>query len=107
MDLAVFHPDRLVSQAAYQREIVRNKNDRDPLAFELLNTTHTTLLEEQVAYRERFVNDQDIGIHMDRHGEREADKHAARVCPHRTVDKITDLRKFFDTGNSCPRLRIG
>src|ERR1051326_2241212 len=106
MHLAMFHPDRVVCEAAYQCEIVGHKNDCHPITFELMDTTHTTLLEKQVPNGKRFVHDQDIGIHMNGYGEREADKHTARVSPDRTIYKLTDLRKFFDGRNSRAGFRV-
>src|ERR1051326_3567777 len=75
--------------------------------LELLNAADATLLKENVAYRKSFVHDQNIGIHMNGDGKREADKHAAGIRLYRTIDKLSDLREFFDRGDPFACLGVG
>src|SRR5205085_9247615 len=105
--LPMLHPDRVVREAADQAEIVRNENDRDPLLLELLNPANTPLLEEEVANGQRFVDDENIRIHMDGHREGEPDKHSAGICPDGAVHELTNLCKLFDRGNELTGLRVG
>ena len=77
-------------------KIMRNKNNRHALMFEVQNTANASLLEEQVAHRKGLVDDENVGIHVDRHRERETYKHAARVCFDRTVNEFADFGELLD-----------
>ena len=102
----MFHPNRPVRQTAHGAQIVRDKNDGHALMLELLNSTDASLLEENIADRKRFVDDQDVGIHVNRHREREPDKHSTGIRFQRPIHEFADLGKFLDRGNSLAGLSI-
>ena len=69
-------------------------HDQDRLAvvLELADPLHALGLERLVADGDDLVDQQDVGIHVDRDGEAEADVHARGVVADRVVDEV------FDTG---------
>ena len=69
-----------------------------PRRPQLVNFAHAPLAEIDVAHGQRFVHQQNLGIHVNRHRERQAHSHAARVCLYRLIDKIADLREGGDVG---------
>ncbi len=106
IDGAVVHPDRPVGQSPDGIQVVRHKDDRDATALHLKDFPHAALLEVVVADRQRFIDDEDVGIHMNCHCECQTDKHAAGVSLHGTVDEFADLGERFDRRNAHPSLRI-
>jgi hypothetical protein len=103
----VIHPDGTVSKTSYGFQIMRNENDRHTLMFELLNPANAALLKEKIADRQRFVHDQDVGIHMNRHSESEPDEHATGIGFYRAIDEISYFRKLFNRRYALSGLCIG
>src|SRR6266540_6848816 len=56
----------------------------------------TLLLKEDIANRERLVNNQHISPHMCLYGEGQPYNHTARVHLHRLLDKLADIRERGD-----------
>ena len=54
------------------------------------------LLEREVADRQHFVEQQDLGLEMRRDRERQAHVHAARIALDRRVDELLDLGEVDD-----------
>ena len=86
------HPDRAVGESSDRFEIVGYEHNRDATILHLLYPPDAPLLKKDIAHRERFIHDQNAGIHVNCHGKGQAHKHAARVSFHLAVDKLTDLR---------------
>src|SRR5262245_18657968 len=86
---------------------MRNKYDRHILMLELLNSPYAALLKEKIADRHRFTADQDLGIHVNRHGESKSNEHTAGVGLHRPIDEISYFGKFFNRRNAFTGLRVG
>src|SRR5262245_10789534 len=107
MNLAVVHPDRSIRQAPHRLEVMRHEENRHALLLHLLDASHAALLKENVADRKRLVDDEDIGIKMDRDGKRQANEHAARIRFYRPVDEVADFRKLFNRRDSSPGLGVG
>jgi hypothetical protein len=55
--------------------------------------SHTFLDEKNIANRQRFIDDQDIGSHMGRDCESETHCHPAGIRFNRLIDEFTDVRK--------------
>src|SRR5262245_21745337 len=106
MQSSVIHPYGAIRETADSFQVVRHEQDRDPLLFELLYASNTTLLEENVADGKSLVHDENVGIHVDGHSESQPDEHATRVRFDRSVDEITNLGKLLDRRNAIARLRI-
>ena len=86
---------------------MRNENDRHTLMLELLNPANAALLKEKITDRQRLVDDQDVGIHVDGYGEGKPDEHAAGIGLYRTIDEIAYFRELFNRRDPLPRLYIG
>src|SRR5207249_7906474 len=69
-----------------------DKQDRAALARDVAHLAEALPLKCNVADREYLVDDQDVGLEVGRHGEREPHIHAARVVLDRRV------QEGFDTG---------
>src|SRR5687767_1148053 len=96
MNSAVIHPDDPVGEAPDGIEIMRDEQDRHALMLELLDTTDAALLKEDVANGKRLVDDQDVGIHVDRYRKRQAHEHSARICFNRPIHEFADLGELLD-----------
>ena len=90
------HPDCLVAELADAAEAVADEDDRPRLGAELAHLREGLLLEARVPGREGLVDQEDVGLHVDRNGEREPAVHARRVGAHRHVDEVTELREVGD-----------
>ena len=67
-----------------------------PCAPEVGELLHALLLELRVADREHLVDQQDVGVDVDRHREAEAHVHARRVVLHRLVDELLEPGEVDD-----------
>ena len=54
------------------------------------------MLEDHVPDRQRFVHQQDVGVGMNGHGERQAHEHPARVSLDRLINEVADLGEVKD-----------
>src|SRR5580704_8529112 len=61
-----------------------------------MNLPHAALAEIDIADRERFVHQQDLGVDVNRYCERETNCHATGVGFNRLVHKVADLSELFD-----------
>ena len=59
------------------RDGMRDKNDGDAARAQFMNLAHAAMAEISVPHRERFVNDQNLGVHADRDCERQPHRHPA------------------------------
>ena len=67
-----------------------------PSSLELLHPVEALLLEALVADGEHLVDEQDVGLDVDRHGEAQTDVHARRVVLHLVVDELLELGELDD-----------
>ena len=72
------------------------KDDGDALLAQLVDLPHAALREIDVADRQRFVDDQDLGVELHGDGERQPNDHAARIGFERLVDELADLGERQD-----------
>ena len=67
-----------------------------PLLRHVVHLAEALLLELRVAHRQHLVDDQDLGLEVRGHRERQPHVHAARVVLHRRVDELLDLGERDD-----------
>lgn len=76
--VAFFDPEGLFAEALYLIDAVRDEQKRRAVLFnELIDTILAFLLEQEIAYRQCFVNDEDVGDGRGGDCERDARNHAA------------------------------
>ena len=73
---AAVEPERLVAEPLDQAERVRDEQDRLAAPAELGELVEALVREALVADRQHLVDQQHVGIDVDRHGEAEAHVHA-------------------------------
>jgi hypothetical protein len=69
-----------------------------------MELVETLLLERRVANREHLVDQEDIGIDLDHHREREPHVHAGGVVLQLQLRELLELREFDDPVHALPRL---
>src|SRR4026208_2462642 len=67
---SMFEPDGRVTQVLHSRHVVGNEQDGFAVLLHLANPSHAALLEVNVPYGERFIDEQDPGIDVAGHRER-------------------------------------
>ena len=67
-----------------------------PRERSLVHLAHAALPEIDVADGQGFIHQQDLRVHVDRHGECQADHHAARIGLDRLIDEVADLGEILD-----------
>ena len=77
-------------------ERVRHQQNRLAAPLELAELVEALVREALVADREHFVDEQDIGIDVNRHGKPEPHVHAGRVRLDRRVDEFLQLGELDD-----------
>src|SRR5258708_10770115 len=61
-----------------------------------MDLTHAALAKINIADGQRFVHQQDLRVHADSDGEREAYGHAARIGLDRLEHEVADFGEIFD-----------
>ena len=85
-----------VAELAGEVQAVRDEHDRLAVALEGPDALQALALEGLVADREHLVDEQDVGVDVDGHGEGQPDVHAGRVELHRRVDELLDAGEVDD-----------
>ena len=93
---AIEHERGTIGQALNQTKIVRDEDYGNVLFPEFLELLDAPASEDCVAYGEGFIDDQYLGVDVNRGRKREANVHAAGIFFNRPVDELTDLCKRFD-----------
>ena len=75
---------------------MRDEQDRLAAAAELRELVEALVREALVADREHFVDQQHVGIDVDRDGEAQPHVHAGRVGLDRRVDELAQLGEVDD-----------
>jgi hypothetical protein len=86
----------LVTQVTDRPQTVRDDDDRLPGRAHVVDLLQAALLELRVAHCEHFVDEEDVGIDVDRDREPESYVHARRVVLHRRVDELLDAGEADD-----------
>ena len=95
-DSSVQHEGRAIGQALDQAKIVRYQEHGDVLAAQLFEFLHAPAGEDRVADGQRFIDDQDFGIDVNRGGKCQANVHAAGVLFDWPIDELADFRERLD-----------
>ena len=93
---AVVEDERPVADLAGGLGGVGDEHDRAALGLELLDPAQAFHLERLVADGEDFVDEEDVGVEVDGHGEAEAHVHPRRVVLDRFVDELGELGELDD-----------
>ena len=94
--LPVLEQQRPVAEAVHGAHVVRDEEDRRVGALDPLELLEALLLERRVADREDLVDEQDVGVHLDHHAERQADHHPARVVLELDLGELAELGEVDD-----------
>ena len=98
---------RAIAEALDGAHVVRDEEHRLALVAHAVELVEALLLEGGVADGEHLVDQQDVGVHLDRHREREPDLHAGRVVLELEVDELLELGELDDLVEALARLRAG
>ena len=79
-----------------EEQVVRDQHERSPCALEVADGVQALALEALVADGEGLVDEDDLGIEVDRHREAEPHVHAGGVGPDRHVDEALELGEGDD-----------
>ena len=95
-DAALLEQDCPVAERPDRRHVVADEEDGTSLARDLAHLPQALRLELGVADREHLVDDEDVGVEVSGHREREPHVHPARVALHRRVDELLDAGEVDD-----------
>ena len=103
---ARIEPQRLVAEALDQAERMRDEQDRLAAALELGELVQALVREALVADGENLVDQQHVGIDVDRDRESEPHVHARRVGLDRRVDELLHLGELDDLVEASRHLAL-
>ena len=86
---------------------MRHEQDRLVAALELGELVEALVREALVADRQHLVDEQHVGIDVDRDGKAEAHVHAGRVRLDRRVDEVRQLGELDDLVEALLDLALG
>ena len=95
-ELSVAQPGDVVAHLLDEPEAVGDEHDGLPPAAELGDLVQALAREGFVAHRENLVDQKDVGLDVDRHGEAEAHIHAGGVGLDGSVDELLELGERHD-----------
>ena len=81
-----------------------DEQDRPTLSLQPLELLEAFLLERRVADGEHLVDQQDLGLHLNRDRECEAHVHARGVVLELQVEEVLELGERDDVVEALPRL---
>ena len=85
---------------------MRDQHDRAAAPPELGELVEALVRERLVADGQHLVDQQDVGIDVDRHGEAQPHVHAGRVGLDRRVDEVLELRRTRRSRRSGGQSRV-
>ena len=85
---------RPVAEALDRPHVVRHEHHRAALRAQPGELVEALLLEGGVADGEHLVDQEDVGVHLDHHGEGEPHEHAGRVVLEPQVGELLELREL-------------
>src|SRR5204863_2806656 len=106
-DHTPFEPHCGVAQVPDGLEGVRHDDDCLTARTELVELLEALLLELGIPYGEHLVDQQDVWVDVDRHGETQPHVHARRVVLHRRVDEVLEAGERDDLVESLVELLLG
>ena len=95
-DLPALEEHGAIAEPVDRRHVVRDEEDRASLVLHALELLVALLLEGGVAHGEHLVDDEHVGVDLDRGGEGQPDMHARRVVLELEVDELLELRERED-----------
>src|SRR5579875_710722 len=104
--LAVLEPDGVVAHVYHRAQRVRDDDDGLAVVLQVLEALQALALEGLVANRQHLVNEQDVGLHVDRYREAEAHVHARGVVLHGLVDELAYAGEVHDIVESLLELLL-
>ena len=84
------------AELEHRAHVVADEDHRAAVAHHLADLAEALLLKRQIADREHFVDDEDVGSKMRGDGEREAHLHAARIALDRRIEHAIDFGEGDD-----------
>ena len=93
-----------MAEALQRAHVVRDEDDRAAAVAQIVEDVEALLLEGGVADRQHLVDEQDVGIDLDRHRERQPDVHAGRVVLELEVLELLELGELDHALETPPRL---
>ena len=106
-DPPLLQPQRAVADRLHVADGVRDEQDGDAARPQFVHLAHAALAEVDVAHGQRLVHEQDLRVHMDRHGEGQPHHHAAGVGLHGLVDEVADFGEFLNFACTYGQSRLG
>jgi len=94
--IASVQPDGAVAQLLHGGQIVGDNEDGCALLLELQQPFEGLVLEVLVPHAEHLVDQQDLGLHVDRNRETQPDHHAGGVGLHRGIHEVRQLGELDD-----------
>ena len=105
--LALAQPEDVVAHLLHQAEAVGHDQDGLAAPAELADLVEALAGEGLVAHGQDLVDQEDVGVHVDGHGEAEAHVHARGVGLDRGVDEALASRRTPRSRRSAPRPPAG
>src|SRR5688572_27136760 len=102
--LALAQVDHAVAHGLDAEHVVRNEQDGGIPLLQFLGVLDALALEGEIAHRQHFVEQQDVGLEVRCHRECESHVHAARVTLDRRIDEVRDLGELDDGIELAPHL---
>ena len=97
-------PHRAIAEALDRPHVMRDEQNRSPLAPEPPERVEALLLERGIAHGEHLVDQQHIGVDPDRDRERQSHEHPGRVVLELQIQVIPELRERDDLVEAVARL---
>ena len=94
--LPLFHPQNLAAQPAHVPHVVRDEEDGLAVVDQLPQRFERAPPERQVADRQHFVDEHDVGVAVNRDAEAEPGVEARRVALHRRIDQPLHVSERHD-----------
>ncbi len=95
-EMATVEQHRAVAKFQHGGHGVADEKQRAATFFEAPDRVETFLLEQEIADRQRLVDDEDFRVDLRQYGEAESHHHAAGVRLHRLVDEHAQVREIHD-----------
>ena len=95
-DLPALEQDAAPAQRLDDGEVVRDEDDRPPVARHLAHLAQRLSLESRIAHRQHLVDEQDLGLEVGGHGKGQAHRHPAGVPLDRGVEEPLNLGELHD-----------
>ena len=89
-----------IAQALHGAHVVGHQEDRAPFTPQPLEALVALLLKGGVAHGQHLVDQQDVGVHLHGHGERQPHAHPRRVVLELQVDELLEVTEGDDVGEA-------